>query len=64
MVQLTLRAEKLTNERMCRGKFQKRKDFRFVSGQSSKKSQNSESFIKSSRSRTNSFSSPQSFRSP
>ena len=32
VVQLPLRAEKLANERLNRGKFQKRKSFRFLSG--------------------------------
>ena len=32
VVQLALRAKKLTSERMSRGKFQKRKGFGFVSG--------------------------------
>ena len=38
VVQLALKVEKLTGERMSRGKFQKKKGFGFVSGQSSKKS--------------------------
>ena len=32
VIQLALRAEKLANERLNRGKFQKRKSFRFLSG--------------------------------
>ena len=43
MVQLALRAEKLTGERISWSNFQKRKGFSFVSGQSSKKSKISES---------------------
>ena len=31
VVQLALRAEKLTDEKMCRGNFQKRKGFGFMS---------------------------------
>ena len=38
VVQLALRAEKLTGERRSRGNFQKRKGFGFIPGQSSKKS--------------------------
>ena len=64
VVQLALRAEKLTSERMSREKFQKRKEFGFVSGQSSKKSHSSESSNNSSGSGTDSFDSPQTFRSP
>ena len=62
IVQLALKEEKLTSESMSRGKFQKRKGFGFVSGQSSKKSRSSESFSNSSGSRTNSVSSPQTLR--
>ena len=58
IVQLALRAEKLTGERMSRGKFQKRKGFGFVSGQSSKKSRSFESFGNSSGFETDSVSSP------
>ena len=47
IVQLALRAEKLANERVAKGKFQKRKGFRFMSKQSSKKSRSSESLSKS-----------------
>ena len=43
MVQLALRAEKLTGERMPQSNFQKRKGFNFMSGQSSKKSKSFES---------------------
>ena len=43
VVQLALRVEKLANERFNRGKFQKKKNFGFLSGQSSKKSKSSES---------------------
>ena len=57
MMQLVLRVEKLTSERMSRGKFQKRKGFGFMSKQSSKKSQSFESFGNISGSRTNSISS-------
>ena len=43
IVQLALRAEKLTSESLARGKFQKRKSFGFVFEQSSKKSKSLES---------------------
>ena len=43
VVQLALRAEKLTSERMSRSNFQKRKGFYFVSSQSLKKSRSYES---------------------
>ena len=43
IVQLALRAEKLTSERMSRENFQKRKRFGFVPRQSSKKSRSFES---------------------
>ena len=43
VVQLTLKAKKLTSERLAKGKFQKRKSFGFLSRQSSKKSKSSES---------------------
>ena len=59
VVQLALRAEKLANERMAKGKFQKRKGFGFIFRQSSKKSRSSESSGNSSRSGTESVSSPQ-----
>ena len=62
IVKLALRAKKLTSERMSRGKFQKRKGFEFVSGQSSKKSQSFEYFDNSSRSETDSVSSLQTFK--
>ena len=42
VVQLALRAKKLANERAAKGKFQKRKGFGFMFGQSSKKSRSSE----------------------
>ena len=64
IVQLALRAEKLTSERLNRGKFQKRKSFGFLSGQSSKKSKSSKSSKHSSGSSAKSVSSPQNFRSP
>ena len=64
VVQLALRAEKLTNERFNRGKFQKRKNFGFSSGQSSKKSKSSEFSEHSSGSGTESVNSPQTFRAP
>ena len=58
IVQLAWRAEKLTSERLARGKFQKRKSFGFMSGQLSKKSRSSESSSNSSRSGIDSVSSP------
>ena len=64
VIQLALGAEKLTNERVAKGKFQKRKGFEFMSGQSSKKSKSSESSSNSSGSSAESVSSPQTFRSP
>ena len=64
VVQLALRVEKLANERFNKGKFQKRKNFGFLFGQSSKKSKSSESLEHSSRSSTESVSSPQAFRAP
>ena len=63
VVQLALRAEKLTSERLTKGKFQKRKSFGFMSGQSSKKSKSSESLKNSSESGADLVSSPQTFRS-
>ena len=63
IVQLALRAKKFTGEKMSHGKFQERKGFRFVSGQSSKKSHNSESFGNSSGFETDSISSLKTFRS-
>ena len=48
VVQLALRAEKLTGERKSRGNFQKRKGFGFIPGQSSKKSRSSDSSENSS----------------
>ena len=57
VVQLTLRPEKLTNEKVVKGKFQKSKSFRFMSGQSSKKSRSSESSSNSSGSGAKSVSS-------
>ena len=64
VVQLALKVEKLTSERMSRGSFQKRKSFGFMSGQSSKKSRSSNFFGNSSRFGTGSISSPQTTRSP
>ena len=64
IVQLALRAEKLTSKRMSRGKFQKRKGFGFVLGQSSKKSRSSESFDNSSEFGIDSNSSLQTFKIP
>ena len=64
MVQLALRAEKLANERGNKRKFQKRKGFGFISGQSFKKSKSSESSGNSSGLGAESVSSPQAFRSP
>ena len=64
VVQLALRAEKLTNERFIRGKFQKKKNFGFLSGQSSKKSKSSEFSEHSSGSGIESVSSPQAFWAP
>ena len=64
MMQLALRAKKLANERGAKGKFQKRKGFGFMSGQSSKKSRSFESSGNSSGSGAESVSSPQTFRSP
>ena len=48
VMQLALRTEKLTGERMYRTNFQKRKGFNFVFGQSSKKSRSFDSFGNSS----------------
>ena len=62
VVQLALRAEKLIGERRSRGNFQKRKRFEFILGQSSKKSQSSDSSKHSSGSGTDSVSSPQFIR--
>ena len=64
VVQLTLKAKKLTSERLAKGKFQKRKSFGFMFGQSSKKSRSSESSENSFGSGAESVSSPQTFRSP
>ena len=64
VVQLALRADKLTNEKMAKGKFQKRNGFGFMSGQSSKKSRSSESSGNSFGSGAESISSLQIFRSP
>ena len=61
VVQLALRAKKLANERLNRGKFQKMRSFGFLSGQSTKKSKSFESLEHSSRSCTESVSSPQVF---
>ena len=64
VVQLALRAKKLANERVAKGKFQKRKGFRFMSGQSSKKSRSSESSGNSSGSGAKYVNLPQAFRTP
>ena len=64
VVQLTLKAKKLTSERLAKGKFQKRKSFRFMSGQSLKKRRSSKSSKNSSGSGAESVRSPQTFRSP
>ena len=64
IIQLVLRAEKLTSERMSRGKFQKIKGFGFVLGQSSKKSHSFESSSNLSGYETDSVSSPQTFKTP
>ena len=58
IVQLALRAKKLTSKRLVRGKFQKRKSFGFVSGQFSNKSRSSESSGNSSGLGADSVSSP------
>ena len=64
IVQLALRAEKLTNERVAKRKFQKRKGFGFMFGQSLKKNRSFESSSNSSGSGVESVSSSQTFRSP
>ena len=64
VVQLALRAKKLANEKVAKGKFQKRKGFGFMFGQSSNKSISSKSSGNSSGSSAESVSSPQAFRSP
>ena len=64
VVQLALRAKKLANERVANRKFQKRKGFGFMSGQSSKKSRSFESSCNSSRLGAESVSSSQTFQSP
>ena len=61
---MVLRAKKLANERGAKGKFQKRKGFGFMFGQSFKKSKSSESSGNSSGSGAEFVSSPQAFRSP
>ena len=61
VVQLALRAQKLTNERMSQSNFQKRKGFNFISSQLSKKSRSYNSSGNSSGFRFGSVSSPQSF---
>ena len=58
VAQLALRVEKLVNKIGAKGKFQKRKGFGFMFGQSSKKSRSSESSGNSSRSGAESVSSP------
>ena len=63
VVELALKAKKLTSEKMSRGKFQKRKGFGFAFGQSLKKSQSSKSFRNSSRFGNDSVSFPQSIQS-
>ena len=63
VVQLALRAKKLTGERISQSNFQKRKEFGFMFGQSFKKSRSSESSGNSSGSRTGSVSFSQSIRS-
>ena len=64
VVQLVLRAEKLSSERISQGKFQKNKGFGFVPSQSSKKNRSFESSRNSFRSRTNLVSFPQTVPSP
>ena len=64
VVQLALKAKKLTGERMSRSNFQKRKGFNFISGQSSKKSKNLDFFGNSSSSSFGSISSPKFFQTP
>ena len=64
VVQLALRAKKLANERIAKGKFQQKKGFRFISDQSSKKNKSSESLDNSSGSGTEPVSSTQTFRYP
>ena len=59
VIQLALRVAKLNGERMSQEKFQKRKGFGFLSGQSSKKSHSFESSGNSFGSKTYSISSPQ-----
>ena len=61
VVQLALRVKKLANERMTKEKFQKRKGFGFMSGQSSEKSRSFESSSNSFRSGAKFVSSPQAF---
>ena len=58
VVQLALRAEKLTSERLAKGKFQKMKSFEFMSGQFLKKSKSLKSLKNSFRSGAESVSSP------
>ena len=60
VVQLALRAEKLTGEKMFQSNFQKRKGFSFMSSQSSKKSRSSNFSGNSSGSGFGYISSPQS----
>ena len=64
VVQLALRAKKLTNEQMAKGKFQKNKSFGFMSEQFSKKSRSFESSGNSSGSSAEAVSSPQIVRPP
>ena len=58
IVQLALRAEKLTSERLAKGKFKKMKSFGFMFGQFLKKNRSSESSENSSRLGAESVSSP------
>ena len=63
VVQLALRAKRLIGEKMYQGKFQKRKGFGFVSGESSKKSHSFEFSGNSFGYGTDFVSSPQTYRS-
>ena len=57
VVQLSLKAERLSDERISQKKFLKRKGFGLISGQSSRKSRSFKSFENSSRSMIDSISS-------
>ena len=57
-MQLPLRVEKLTSEKLAKGKIQKRKSFGFMSSQFSKKSRSLESSENSFASSANLVSSP------